>query len=685
MKIHSSLINPESIVVVGGSDNLASPGGRMLDNLLKYGFKGKIFVVNPKKKNVRGLPVFPDVRDLPGKADLALIAVAAKYVEDIVKVLTEEKGTRGFIIISAGFGDAGEEGRQLEKRIVRQIEKYGGSLLGPNNIGLINRHYAGVFTTPVPDLDPQGTDLISGSGATAVFIMEAAMKQGLRFNSVWTVGNSAQIGIEDVLEYLDENFNEQSSRLKLLYIETIRQPAKFLKHARSLTEKGVRIVAIKAGSSQAGSRAASSHTGALATPDTAVQALFEKAGIIRAGGRNELIQLAAVLHYGVPKGKNILIVTHAGGPGVMLADTLEKNGLSVPSLPSGKTEALKEILYPGSSLDNPIDFLATGTAEQLDAILSHTAGLEEIDATAVIFGSPGLFEVYDVYDVLAKHIRKSAKPVYPILPSVINVEKEIAYFHGKGNPSFPDEVLFGKALSKAFYAPRPYSGQALEYNKPAWDFDRDTDGYLMPEDTYKLLKFFDLPVVEQKVFTDVNRAWEFAESKLPVVMKVAGPLHKSDVGGVRLNIGDKEKFYAVFEELLSIPQSRGVLIQAQFEGTELFAGVKKEKGFGHILMFGAGGVFIEVLKDVQTLLLPVSAGVIKEKIKSLKSYPLFEGIRGRQGISTDKFVDLLLKIDAMTRAVPCILEMDLNPVLARGEEFHIVDARVRVRNQEKKA
>ena len=679
--IHQKLIQPESIVVIGGSDNPNSPGGKILENLLKHHFKGKIYVVNPKKEYVRGFPTYKNVSDLPGQIDLAIIAIAAKYVEDTVKILTEQKNTKGFIIISAGFSDSGEAGRQLEKRILAQIEKQGGNLLGPNNIGLINQHYTGVFTTPVPDLSPQGVDLISGSGATAVFIMEMAMKIGLQFNSVWSVGNSAQIGIEEVLEYLDEQHNDESSKIKLLYIESIRKPQKLLKHARSLREKGCYIVAIKAGSSAAGSRAASSHTGALASSDLAVNALFEKAGIIRVYGRREMIDTAAVLYYGLPKGKKIAIVTHAGGPGVMLTDVLEKNGLKVPQLGGKALQNLKERLLPGSSVTNPIDFLATGTAEHLDDILTTlTNEVNNIDAIAVIFGSPGLFQVYDVYDVLAKHIKQRKLPIYPILPSVINVADEIAYFYQKGFPGFSDEVLFGKALTNAYRQTRlalPDLNMSQFNHKRPVKID-NYKGYLPNHKVYELLKAFDFPVIPQAEFTDITQALKYAEKHYPVVMKVVGPIHKSDVGGVRLGIKTPEDFKAHFKQLMQIEGAKAVMIQPQKQGQELFIGVKKEAGFGHLILFGAGGIFIEILKDFKSVLAPVDPSFVMSKIKSLQIYPLLKGTRGKQGIDIAAFAGLVAKVSDLVLAYPEITEMDLNPVLADTSGFYVVDARVRL-------
>jgi len=352
-------------VVIGGSNNTQKPGGAIIRNLKAGGFKGDLRVVNPKDDEVQGIPVIKDVKDLP-PTDLAILVVAAKFCPDYVDYLAAEKQVRAFIIISAGFGEETEEGAVFEQHILDTCEKYGAALIGPNCIGLLTNHHHSVFTKPIPNLNPFGADFISSSGATAVFILEAAVQKGLQFNSVWSVGNGKQIGVDDVLEYLDENFDPvHSSRIKLLYIENIGNHEKMLKHASSLIRKGCRIAAVKAGSSESGSRAASSHTGAIASSDTAVDALFRKAGIVRCYSRDQLTTIGCVFSLPALTGKNIAIVTHAGGPGVMLTDALSKGGLQVPQLAHDKAEALKAQLYPGASAANPIDILATGTPEHL--------------------------------------------------------------------------------------------------------------------------------------------------------------------------------------------------------------------------------------------------------------------------------------------------------------------------------
>ena len=373
--INQQLLKPESIVVVGGSNNVHKPGGAIVRNLLQGNYQGTLRIINPKEDEVQGIKVYHNPEELP-PTDMAILVVAAKFCPGYVEYLAKEKNVRAFIIISAGFGEETKEGAVLEQQVLDTCEKYGASLIGPNCIGVMTNHYHGVFTKPVPVLSPKGADFISGSGATAVFILESAVQKGLQFNSVWSIGNGKQIGIEDVLQYMDEHFDpEHDSRIKLLYIENISNPDKFLLHASNLISKGCRIAAVKAGSSASGSRAASSHTGAIASSDSAVDALFRKAGIVRCYGREELTTVGCIFwvleedsklrEVAHPKLDNFAIVTHAGGPGVMLTDALSKGGMNIPAYEGEGADRLKANLLPGSSVHNPIDILATGTPENL--------------------------------------------------------------------------------------------------------------------------------------------------------------------------------------------------------------------------------------------------------------------------------------------------------------------------------
>ena len=609
--INKQLLNPRSIVVVGGSDDIHKPGGKVLKNLLDGQFKGNLHVVNPKLDEVQGLKSYRDVNDLP-EVDLAIMAIAAKFCPDTIDILTKKKKTRAFIILSAGFSEENEEGAKLEADIVKKVNAVDGALIGPNCIGLLNQNYNGVFTTPIPQLDPQGVDFISGSGATAVFIMEAGVPKGLKFNSVYSVGNSAQLGVEEVLKHLDETYEEgKSSKVKLLYIENIDKPQMLLKHASSLIRKGCKIAAVKSGGSEAGSRAASSHTGALASSDVAVDALFRKAGIVRCHGREELATVASIFMHPELKGKNIAIITHAGGPAVMLTDALSNGGLEIPHIEGPKADALLEKLFPGSSVSNPIDFLATGTAEQLGDIIDACENdFDNIDGMAVIFGSPGLFPVYDVYDLLDKKMKQCKKPIYPILPSVVNVADEIKSFIAKGRINFPDEVLFGNALSKIYHRAKPVPENPaipeVDNTKIRQIIDQADNGYLAPEKVQELLDAAGITRAGESVTSDRDATVTAAEKLgFPVVMKVVGPVHKSDVGGVVLNVKDADTVRKEFDRMMQIKDTTAILMQPMLRGTELFVGAKREDKFGHMVMAGLGGIFIEVLKDVNAAIAPI--------------------------------------------------------------------------------
>jgi acetyltransferase len=764
--IAKELLEPKSIVVCGASSDIHKPGGKSLKNLLESPFKGKVYAVNPKETEVQGVKCYAKVEDLP-QVDCALICIAAKFCAQTVDVLAKEKGCKGFIIISAGFSEENAEGAAIEKHIVDTINSVGGSLIGPNCTGFLNVNYAGCFDAPIPTLDPHGVDFITGSGATAVFIKEYGISNGLKFNSVWAVGNSAQLGIEDVLEHLDETFDpEKSSRVIMLYMEKIGDPKRLLKHSRSLIGKGCHIAAIKSGGSAAGSRAASSHTGALATNDAAVDALFRKAGIVRCQNRQELTTVCGVFMHPEIKGKRCAVVTHAGGPAVMLTDVLSNGGMEVPSLkdhPASK--ALLEKLFPGSSVGNPIDFLATGTAEQLGYILDAVENdYTDIDFSVVIFGSPGLFSNKEVYDLLDEKMRTCKKPIFPVLPSIINVKQEIEDFIAKGHINFPEECVLGNAICKIYNTPKPKVGKIMELPvdlimvAPAdepdqaevaevaesireWGMltpitvvpmlggyrvltgakrlraaimngmkeiqayvqdcipvadtteidvvrirktiDRCKDGYIEMADYNDLL---DAAGISRKKSVEVSKkddALAFAKEvgcskDVPLVMKVVGPLHKSDVGGVTLGVKDLETVGKEFDRLMAIKDTYAVEMYPMLEGTEVYIGAMRDPKFGHQVFFGLGGIFIEVLKDVESALVPVTKEEVLDKLKNLKGYKILEGVRGQAGVNLDLYADQVVRVSALVQVAPEIAEMDLNPLLGNPRYVTAVDARIRI-------
>ena len=680
--ITNELITPKSIAVIGGSDDIHKPGGNVLKNLIETAYPGELFVVNPKSDSVQGIKAFKSVEELP-QTDLAILAIPAAMCPYAVEVLCDKKSCKAIIIFSAGFHEDGPEGAELEEQIVKIVNKYGASLIGPNCIGVITSGYSGVFTLPIPKLSPLGVDMISGSGATVVFILEAAARFGLPVSSVFSVGNSAQIGVEDVLEHLDKTYVQgESAPVKLLYIENISNPDKLYKHASSLISKGAKIAAIKSGYSEAGSRAASSHTGAMASPDKAVSALFKKAGIIRCFSRTELVTTAAVLMYPKPQGKKIAIITHAGGPAVMLTDALSEDGIKIPELSGEAAQNLLSKLFPGSSVANPIDFLATGTAGQLETIIDVCDNEFPVDAMAVIFGSPGLTRVEDVYKTLYEKIRSSRKTIYPILPSTINAKDEIEYFQFIGGVSFPDEVLFGKALAKVLTQQEPVINPEL----PPVDFkmvrsviDNCKEGYLSPDDVRKLLDAAGILSAREAIVNDIDALKKSARDiGYPLVMKVVGPVHKSDVGGVVLNVTDEDTLVSEFSRMISIPETTAIMLQPMLSGTQIFVGAKKEGKFGHLVMCGLGGIFIEALHDITYSLAPISVAEADDMIRGLRGYKLIQGARGQEGVNETLFNEAIRRVSAQCCAAPEIYEMDLNPLLGNPRQVIAVDARIRI-------
>lgn len=687
--IAKELLNPKSIVICGASSDVHKPGGKALKNLLECPFKGQVYAVNPKETEVQGVKCYAKVEDLP-QVDCAILCIAAKFCAQTVDVLAKEKGTKGFIIVSAGFSEENAEGAAIEKHIVDTINSVGGSLIGPNCTGFLNVNYAGCFDTPIPPLDPKGVDFITGSGATAVFIKEYGMSNGLKFNSVWAVGNSAQLGIEDVLEHLDETFDPvKSSRVIMLYMEKIGDPQRLLKHSRSLINKGCHIAAIKSGGSAAGSRAASSHTGALATNDAAVDALFRKAGIVRCQNRQELTTVCAVFMYPELKGKRCAVITHAGGPAVMLTDVLSNGGMEVPSLKEHPASpALLEKLFAGSSVGNPIDFLATGTAEQLGYILDTVENeYTDIDFSVVIFGSPGLFSNREVYDLLDKKMRTCKKPIFPVLPSIINVKDEIEEFIAKGNINFPEECVLGNAICKVYNTPKPQPEHVelpqIDVARIRKTIDRCKDGYMEISDYNELL---DAAGISRKKSVEVSKkedALAFAKEvgcskDVPLVMKVVGPLHKSDVGGVTLGVKDLDTVAKEFDRLIVIPETYAVEMYPMLDGTDVYIGAIRDPKFGHQIFFGLGGIFIEVLKDVQSALAPITAAEAKQMLTQLKGYKILQGVRGQEGVNLDLYADQVARVSALVQAAPEIAEMDLNPLLGNPRYVTAVDARIRL-------
>lgn len=682
--INKQLIEPKSIVVVGASNNILKPGGSSLYNILNGTFKGEIYAVNEKGGIIQGLNAYINVNDIP-QTDLAVISVPANSCLNVVEVLAKEKGVKAFIIFSAGFSEESPEGAELEKKLVKIIQKANAVMIGPNCSGFFNTNHQSIFTRPIPKLDTKGVDIISSSGGTITYIIESAMRIGLRFNSAWSIGNAAQVSIEDILEYMDNNFNPRSSsHIKLLYLEKINDPDRLLKHSASLINKGCRIAAIKSGTTSSGSRAASSHTGAIASSDLAVEALFRKAGIIRCFSREELANVGAVLSLKELRGRNLAIISQAGGPAVILTDALSKGQIDVPEMDKSLSMKLKEQLLPGAAVSNPIDIIGTGTGEHMGLVIDFCEKyFREIDGIAVIYGNPGVTNVAKAYEILDEKIKSCKLPIYPILPSVIAAAAEMDEFVEKGHVNFTDEYALANALSKVVTRTPPSVGKiediGVDIPRIRTIIDNAPNGYADGDTMNQLFDAAGIPRVKEIITNNRDEAINFA-SKIgyPVVAKCVGPLHKSDVGGVVINIQSDEHLAFEFDRLMKIPDARCVMIQAMLSGQELFIGATYEPKFGHIILCGLGGIFVEILKDVASGLSPLSFEEARSMVRSLRSYKIIQGARGQKGLNEDLYIEIIVRLSTMLRFATEIKEIDINPLIANDRDVIAVDARIRI-------
>ncbi len=681
------LFDPDSIAVIGASNDVVKPGGRLFKTLRAHDYDGALWPVNPKADRIMGVRAYPSVSALPGAPDLAIVAIPAGLVLPAVQELAD-KGTGAAIVLTSGFGEKDAQGKEIERAMLAVATSAGMTLIGPNCSGFLTRRYKGKFAGMVPQQPGRAVDFISGSGATVDYVMEQAVGRGLSFDNVVNLGNSIMVSVEDLLAMYDAHYDGRGARVLLLYMESIRKPQLLLRHARSLTAKGCTLVGIKSGVTAAGERAAASHTGALASPDSAVQALFDKAGIIRVRSKAELIDAACVLVAagGPLRGNRACVLTDAGGPGVMMADELSRRGWDLPQLAESTNRRLRGVLAAESSVLNPIDCLPSRTPEQVRAVLQILAeeASERLDAIGVITGDPGLASNSVIYDEIARAMEHSPIPVFPVMASVHSSREAIKRFIDGGKVYFYDEVSLAGALANVQACRRPadadgepspegYDGQVIASAL------ENLTGALSPEIVRRILQAAGLRIAPQRQISSVDdlsagcRAVGF-----PLAMKVIGPLHKSDVGGVRLGVADETQAREAWQMLMRIPDAAGVLVQPMLGGLEVILGAARKGDFGHLIMFGLGGIHAEVLKDVRFALAPLTRGEALDMIRGIRAAPILVGVRGQAGLDVDLLADQLVRLARLVADFPRIAEIDLNPVKGTGGDFCAVDARILV-------
>jgi acetyl coenzyme A synthetase (ADP forming)-like protein len=690
--------NPRGVAVIGASRKRGTIGGEIFHNLLSFGFQGPVYPVNPTAEVVQSVPAYATVEAIPGVVDLAIIVVPAAQVIETANACGR-KGVKALVVISAGFSETGPEGQARQAELVRVCRGAGMRLIGPNCMGIANTDpVVRLDATFAPTAPPHGrVGFSSQSGALGLAIMEFANSLGLGLSTFISVGNKADISGNDLLRYWE---SDKGTDVILLYLESFGNPKKFSQIARRVGRQKP-IVVVKSGRSAAGARATSSHTGALiAASDVTVDALFRQAGVIRTDTLQELFDVASLLvNQPLPKGPRVGIITNAGGPGILCADACEARGLEVPLLSPDSQKSLREFMLPGASPANPVDTIASAPAEHFGRAVKIVAADPNVDSVIVIFTPPLVTQAADVARSIVDAVKStgSDKPILTVFLSANAAPKELR----SANPSIPSYAFPETAAIALARAARYQEWRQRPETSPAVfdDVRRDEasaivasalgrgDGWLSTEETAALFSCYGLPLTEQKIVATPEAAAVVAEQMdCEVALKVIAPgvLHKTEAGGVRLHLRGAEQVRQAANEMrdrliAEAHSPTGFLIQPMAaSGVEMLVGVVHDPQFGPVVACGAGGVQVELLRDVSIRLAPLAKEDASEMIQGLKTYPLLTGFRGAPQYDVAALEDGLLRVSAMVEDLPQIAELDCNPFVVQEHGAVILDARVRV-------
>lgn len=687
------LLAPRSIAVVGASDNRESIGGLLWSNLVASGFDGAMYPVNPAHRLVQGTVAMATLSDCPTRPDLVVICTPAVSVLSIV----EEAGALGLgavCVISAGFAEVGAEGLVLQRQVVSTARRHGLRLLGPNCMGLLSGdapRFNATFSRAFP---PKGRlSFVSQSGALGLAALALLDDPQLGIHAFVSVGNAADVSATDVLLYWDD---DPETDAILLYLESVPEPPTFGRVARHVSRHKP-IVAVKAGRSSAGRRAAASHTAALAAGDVAVQALVRQAGIIRVDTLEELFDVATVLaDQPSPSGRRVGILTNGGGPGILVADTCHDSGLLVPELSTGTQRALRDLLPAGASVLNPVDMVATAGAAEYRRCLELLLADDVIDAVIVIFIPPFLTRPADVAREIAA-VATSDASAKPIIASFMSADTPPPALAAARVPNFPYPERAASALGRvatwsewraepAGRVVLPDGIDRARARRILTEAVPGAGGWLGSDDTGALLASYGIPMVASRlVGTPEEAAGAATELGCPVVVKLAAPIHKTDVGGVLTGIETAEDAAAAVVSIRAglVGRTSGYgdefIVQQQVtDGVEMLVGVSHDPAFGPLVAVGLGGTLVEAVGDVALRMTPLTDRDVESMLRSLKAYRLLSGYRGGRAADVDALKDVVYRIAAMAEDLPTIAEADVNPVFVRADGAVVVDARIRV-------
>jgi acetate---CoA ligase (ADP-forming) len=681
--------HPRSIVVVGANRERGKIGSEVLHNLIAGGYRGQLCAVHPSATRIDGVATFPSVGALPDVPDLAVISVPAASVNQVAAECIE-KGVKALVIISAGFGETGAAGRALETELLTKVRDAGIRLVGPNCMGLINTDPAVRMNATFAPVDPPPgrVALSTQSGALGLAILDYAKSLQIGFSTFVSVGNKADVSSNDLLQYWEQ---DPRTDVILLYVESFGNPRKFTQIARRVARKKP-IVAVKAGRSKAGARAASSHTGALAASDAIVDALFHQAGVIRTATLEELFDVAALLsNQPVPRGRRVAIVTNAGGPGILAADACEAQGLELPALSDATVASLRSFLPAAASVANPIDMIASASAEHYERALAAVLQDDAVDAVITIFIPPLVTKGEDV----AQAIRRvsTARPDKTVLAIFMSAEPAANLLAPIPSFRFPEAAAtaLAKAADYGIWRRQP-DGHTPVFQ----DIDRDAarrtidgalgrgGGWLTPEEVQSLLGAAGIAMAESAVVVSEEAALDAAARiGFPVVVKAVGPdiVHKTDVDGLRLNLRTAGEVRQAWHELRARlgASMTGGLVQAMVPGgVEMLVGAVDDPVFGPVVACATGGTMAELLADSQCRLCPLSDLDAAQMIAELRGAALLRGFRGGPPADVTALREALLRLSTLVGFCPEIQELDINPLSVRTKGAVALDARVRV-------
>jgi len=690
------LFRPRSIAVIGASRNPGTIGHQIVDNLVRHGFSGIIYPVNPNARAVHSFRAYPSVSEIPDEVDMAVVVVPKELVLSVVEACGE-KGVKGVVVISAGFREVGGEGVQMEADLLRTVRQYGMRLVGPNCMGIMNTAAeVSMNATFAPSMPPRGaTSFMSQSGAMGVTILDYAAEYGVGINQFISVGNKPDVSGNDLLEFWED---DPGTRVILMYLESFGNPRHFTPIARRVSRKKP-IAVVKSGRSAAGALAASSHTGALAGADLAIDALLAQCGVLRANSIEELFDMAMALeHLPLPRGNRVAIVTNAGGPGIIIADACEYSGLEVVELSPETQARLRDVFPAEASVRNPVDMIASATGKSYEVALKMVLDDPRVDAAIAAFVPPlGIRQTDVATSIVAAASNRHDKPVLAVLMGREGLPQGRAELKEAGIPGYIFPESAARALSSmhryAQWRDRPEETPerfAVDRQRVQGILDRVHGAgrnQLTEVEALKVFQAYGIPTVPHRVAHSEEEALKAAqELGHPVVLKVLSRdvIHKSDIGGVRVNLRSHQEVAEAYQSILrsvreAQPTARmeGVLVEGYLQGgREVIVGMSTDPSFGPVLMFGLGGMYVEALKDVSFRVQPVTRFDAEEMIRSIRSFPLLEGVRGEQRSDLGILAEVIQRVSQLVGDHDRITELDINPFLSFPHGGMAVDARI---------